>query len=211
MFDFAIVALTVSCLALIDINLHIMLDIKKIKMQPRVALQGSQIAIPSLAVATAGIATLLSFLLVFLLILLWLGLLNQTAIQLLIPLIDPPPLIWGFGLVILSSGIVLHGWSRATRQNMASSWEMSNSHRLVTSGPYAWIRHPSYLSYIMCFIGFILLIPSVVTLVLLLGIPGYYYVARTEEIQLKQHFGEEYVLYIQRTGMFLPTLRRSKS
>jgi protein-S-isoprenylcysteine O-methyltransferase Ste14 len=51
------------------------------------------------------------------------------------------------------------------------------------------------------------MIPSVVTLILLFGIPGYYYIAKIEEKHLLHHFGKEYSEYMQRTGMLLPKIR----
>ncbi|TFG28610.1 isoprenylcysteine carboxylmethyltransferase family protein, partial [Candidatus Thorarchaeota archaeon] len=75
------------------------------------------------------------------------------------------------------------------------------------SGPYSAIRHPSYTSYMLCFVALVLLIPSPVTLALLIGIPGYYLVAKTEEQLLISHFGDEYLSYINKTGMFLPRLK----
>lgn len=207
MYDLTIVGSTAFFLAFTDIILHIILDIRKMKTRQKEVTPSSQFTTPSLAIAAVGISTLLSFFLVLIIILLWFGLLNQAFIQLLIPLVDSPDLLWITGFVILSSGIVMHGWSRVVRGNFASSWEMGEHHRLVISGPYARIRHPSYLSYFMCFLGLILMIPSVVTLLLLMGFPGYYSVARVEEVQLEHHFGEEYTLYKQRTGMFLPRIR----
>jgi protein-S-isoprenylcysteine O-methyltransferase Ste14 len=207
MLDFAIVGFTILCLATLDIALHIYLDSKKIRSNRQSTVQASEFAVPSLALGAAGISTLLSFFLVLFLIMLWLGILNPDIIQILIPVIDPPYPIWMCGLVILSSGIILHGWSRLVRLNMASSWQMTRNHRLVTSGPYSRIRHPSYLSYMICFVGFVLMIPSVVTLILLFGIPGYYYIAKIEEKHLLHHFGKEYSEYMQRTGMLLPKIR----
>jgi uncharacterized membrane protein YtjA (UPF0391 family) len=79
--DFAIVGFTILCLATLDIALHIYFDSKKIRSNRQSTVQASAFAVPSLALAAAGISTLLSFFLVLFLIMLLLGLLNQNTIQ----------------------------------------------------------------------------------------------------------------------------------
>jgi protein-S-isoprenylcysteine O-methyltransferase Ste14 len=87
---------------------------------------------------------------------------------------------------------------------MASSWEMDDTHQLVTHGPYSRIRHPSYLSYILSMFGLFLMIPSICTLIILIGIPGYSWISMYEEKLLLAQFGDEYESYMQRSGRFFP-------
>jgi protein-S-isoprenylcysteine O-methyltransferase Ste14 len=158
-----------------------------------------------------ALSTLVSFVLVLLIVVA--QPLSFTDILLAIMLIigDPPVSVWlpGFGLLFL--GIVLHGWSRWVRQSMASSWEMRQDQVLVKNGPYSRVRHPSYTSYILSFLGLLLMIPSVTTALLLVGIPGYYTVAMVEERHLVQHFGKAYEEYMGETGRFFPVLRRRQA
>ncbi|HIE23589.1 MAG TPA: hypothetical protein EYP68_05105 [Candidatus Korarchaeota archaeon] len=51
----------------------------------------------------------------------------------------------GLGLMVF--GFFLFGWSVIVRGRHAVSWQMPWGHVLVTWGPYAFVRHPSYLSY----------------------------------------------------------------
>jgi protein-S-isoprenylcysteine O-methyltransferase Ste14 len=81
---------------------------------------------------------------------------------------------------------------------------MSDAHTLVTHGPYSRIRHPSYLSYMLTMLGLFLALPSIYTIVILIGIPGYYLLSICEEKLLISHFGKEYESYMRRTGRFLP-------
>ncbi len=82
-------------------------------------------------------------------------------------------------------------------------------HRLVTHGPYQWVRHPLYaigtgvfLAQSLISANWFIAVLSVLTLrLLLLRLPK-------EEAQLIERFGDEYQQYMQRTGRLLPRLRR---
>jgi protein-S-isoprenylcysteine O-methyltransferase Ste14 len=78
-------------------------------------------------------------------------------------------------------------------------------HKLVTSGPYRWIRHPLYTFGSSMFIAFGLMADN--WFIMLLGVLAFIIMAiRTpqEEANLIEKFGEEYREYMTRTGAFLP-------
>jgi protein-S-isoprenylcysteine O-methyltransferase Ste14 len=77
---------------------------------------------------------------------------------------------------------------------------------LVTNGIYRHVRHPMYLGFFTIFIGFVLLLQNLVSLIPLLAIPGQISVAIREEAYLARRYGESYVNYVQKTGQFLPKL-----
>lgn len=206
MTDFNIVGPIVVILALGDVILHLYLDFRKTPNRTEMSLQEPSTPIPPFYLALAAVSTLLAFSLVLLISLAWMLNLGEELFYLLIPLVVPPPSIWLVGLLVLTFGILLHGWSRHVRQDMAASWVMSKTHQLITSGPYSKVRHPSYMSYFLCFLGLLMILPSLTTLFLLTGIPGYYAITLTEEKYLKAHFGNEYIEYMKRTGRFLPPL-----
>jgi len=110
------------------------------------------------------------------------------------------------GLILTSLGYFLFIWSVVVRGKYATSWEMSEQQKLVTWGPYRYVRHPSYLGYFLMFVGLFLLWPSVFTFFPMLAIPGYYQITFEEERLLVLRFGEEYVNYQNRTGRFVPKL-----
>ena len=62
----------------------------------------------------------------------------------------------------------------------------------ISSGIFKLIRHPVYLSYCLYFLSFFLIFPSFFTLILLLGIIGYYETASFEEKIMTNKFGENY-------------------
>jgi protein-S-isoprenylcysteine O-methyltransferase Ste14 len=194
----------IGVLALLDIILHIYLDIKKVHTRSGVLKKDSGISIHPCALIAASISTILTFILVCMILLAWILSAPNLILSTFFPLFDSPDSIWMGGLTILAFGIILHGWSRFVRRNMASSWAMSDTHRLVTQGPYSRIRHPSYLSYMLSMFGLFLMIPSIYTLVILIGIPGYYWISMNEENLLLVQFGDEYESYMQRSGRFFP-------
>lgn len=83
--------------------------------------------------------------------------------------------------------------------------------KLVTRGPYRYVRHPQYLGYFIIFAGFFLLLLNLVALAPLLSIPGEVRMATTEEGFLTEKFGNSYADYQKVTGKFLPKIRTKKS
>jgi len=108
------------------------------------------------------------------------------------------------GLVLTSFGYFLFIWSVVVRGQYAVSWEMPDDQRLVTWGPYRYVRHPSYLGYFLMFFGLFFLWPNLFTLFPLVAIPEYFRVTFEEERLLVERFGDEYVKYQKKTGRFIP-------
>lgn len=78
-------------------------------------------------------------------------------------------------------------------------------HRLSTSGPYRWVRHPLYTVGSSFIVSFGLMADN--WFIALLGILAFVAMAaRTpkEEANLIEKFGDEYRDYMKRTGRFLP-------
>jgi protein-S-isoprenylcysteine O-methyltransferase Ste14 len=94
---------------------------------------------------------------------------------------------------------------------LAVSWkvlyEAQRSHRLATSGPYARVRHPQYIGFVLIMFGFLLQWPTLVTLAMF-PILVYMYVrlARREERDALAEFGEQYRSYMQSVPRFFPEL-----
>lgn len=110
------------------------------------------------------------------------------------------------GLSIYVIGSSLFIWSVLARGRYSVSWAMPVDHKLITSGPYRYIRHPSYTGYFCIFVGLFLTWFNLLAAIPLLGIPGYMRIARREEEMLVLRFGNTYTEYQGKTGMFLPRL-----
>lgn len=111
------------------------------------------------------------------------------------------------GLILTSAGYFVFIWSVVVRGRYAVSWEMPENQRLVTSGPYRHVRHPSYLGYFLMFFGLFFVWPNLFTLFPLVAIPGYFRVTFEEERLLARRFGDKYVKYQKKTGRFIPRFR----
>ena len=75
----------------------------------------------------------------------------------------------------------------------------------VTGGVYNFIRHPQYASFIICSFGLLLLWPRYIVLIMFITMLfAYYLLARAEERECEAKFGQPYIDYKNKTGMFLP-------
>jgi protein-S-isoprenylcysteine O-methyltransferase Ste14 len=81
---------------------------------------------------------------------------------------------------------------------------------LVTSGPYATIRHPIYTGLILAMLGSAIGV-NIFWAVMLVPVGVYFiYSARREEAIILQLFPEQYAAYMGRTGMLVPRLFRRR-
>jgi protein-S-isoprenylcysteine O-methyltransferase Ste14 len=82
---------------------------------------------------------------------------------------------------------------------------IQKEHRLVTTGIYATIRHPSYLGLLMTTAGWVLVFRSGVGLIIAaLFVPIILGRIRAEERLLASQFGAEYEAYRARSSRLLP-------
>jgi len=119
-------------------------------------------------------------------------------------------LMQALGIILTTLGYFISVWSVIARGEHATSWSMPKNHKLVTCGPYHYVRHPSYLGYFLMFLGIFFIWPCIFTLIPIIAILGYYRVAVEEEKLLIKHFGNEYVEYQKKTGRFIPKLLRKQ-
>jgi protein-S-isoprenylcysteine O-methyltransferase Ste14 len=112
------------------------------------------------------------------------------------------------GVPLALAGIGLFAWMfRHLGLNVTSTSMPRDSAKLVTSGPYRWIRHPMYSAALILVLAATLLTSNVVVLVG--GITMFVLLAarsRLEEQRLIEKFGEAYRDYQHHTGRFVPRL-----
>jgi protein-S-isoprenylcysteine O-methyltransferase Ste14 len=120
----------------------------------------------------------------------------------------PNPLwlqITGLGIVV--AALVLLLWSRAYIRGLYSGHvEVQAEHKLVQSGPYCFVRHPSYAGFLLIALGLATGYSSWigVAALLLLLLPGLIYRIRVEERLLEAKFGEEFRAYTSRSKKLIP-------
>ena len=112
--------------------------------------------------------------------------------------------------------LCLFGFSLAinARRHLGRNWGPPMSRKeqpeLVTSGPYALIRHPIYTGLILAMLGSAIGV-NVSWALMLIPVGGYFiYSARREEFLMLQLFPEQYAAYMARTGMLAPRLFRRR-
>ncbi len=108
---------------------------------------------------------------------------------------------WG-GVLVAVPGLCLSLWALWHLRGSFSI--LAEARRLVTSGPYRYIRHPLYLGEAVTMLGLCLLIGTVAALLFWAGINAFQLVrAGIEENKLAREFAE-YRAYRQKTRFILP-------
>ena len=112
------------------------------------------------------------------------------------------------GLALVAAGYAGTLWCYAI---MGSAWRIGvneqEKNQLVTSGPFARVRHPIYALQVVMLAGAVLLLPTACSLLLL----GFHLVcvwikAADEEAYLLTVHGEKYREHMARTGRLFPKL-----
>ncbi|MBI5138194.1 MAG: isoprenylcysteine carboxylmethyltransferase family protein [Candidatus Vogelbacteria bacterium] len=84
-------------------------------------------------------------------------------------------------------------------------YKAQKEHTLAKDGPYAKIRHPQYVGFIMIMFGFLLQWPTILTLLMFPALVYMYIrLARREEMEAKNEFGEAWNEYAKKTPSFIP-------
>ena len=115
------------------------------------------------------------------------------------------------GVGITCMGISLFGW---THQILGTNWTavlaLSEKQKLVTNGPYHYVRHPMYTAFFIIGFGFLLLSANWLVGILYMGTLLSMYLARVsaEEKMMISRFGDHYREYMQVTGRILPRLKK---
>ena len=86
-------------------------------------------------------------------------------------------------------------------------YEAQRNGVLAATGPYARIRHPQYVGFVLVMTGFLFQWPTLLTIIMFpVLIWMYTRLARSEEAEVRQVFGDTYDRYAQIVPAFLPKL-----
>jgi len=124
-----------------------------------------------------------------------------------------PPANGVAAAVLMAVSIGLYEWARHTiwGRRFGIAWGDRVPEAVCTEGPYRWIRHPLYVSYLIAYLAVLVALPHPVTAtVFLVNIALFAHAARDDERRLAQSaLAADYATYRERTGMFLPRFSRS--
>ncbi|MGA9851356.1 MAG: isoprenylcysteine carboxylmethyltransferase family protein [Gammaproteobacteria bacterium] len=117
------------------------------------------------------------------------------------------PLLFWIGIVMMLAGVAFRWYAifvlgKYFTRDVATRTDQ----QVVESGPYKWIRHPSYSGALITVLGLGLALTNWVALiaVLLGAFVGYGYRVHVEERALSEALGEPYRNYMRRTRRFVP-------
>ncbi len=119
-----------------------------------------------------------------------------------------PQTVWTFwvGSILTATGLVFAVWAR---MHLGANWSgtitIKKDHELITSGPYAIVRHPIYAGILLAFMG------SATACGEFRGIPAIVlvfwallYKLRREERWMREQFREAYEVYSRRVAALIP-------
>lgn len=86
-------------------------------------------------------------------------------------------------------------------------YQAQQKHVLATTGPYARVRHPQYVGFVLIMFGFLIQWPTILTVAMFpILVVMYVLLARSEEREALRVFGEDYRRYMARVPAFAPLL-----
>jgi protein-S-isoprenylcysteine O-methyltransferase Ste14 len=125
------------------------------------------------------------------------------------PSLRMPVAVRVFGVVVMWLGLATRVWAvAALGRAFRTTVEVDPDQAVVTTGPYKWIRHPSYAGLLLIVAG---LGPALgnwlsVAACLVLPLPALAFRIRVEEAELRRVLGDAYRAYQTRTARLIPGL-----
>jgi protein-S-isoprenylcysteine O-methyltransferase Ste14 len=115
---------------------------------------------------------------------------------------------WPFwlGAAITVAGLLFAVWAREhLGRNWSHSVTIKQGHELITTGPYALVRHPIYTGILIGFLGMAIAISQVRGFIaFVLVFLGFWLKLRIEEKWMRSQFGETYATYARQTAALVP-------
>ena len=111
------------------------------------------------------------------------------------------------GIVVIVIGTVLRWWAILTLgRYFTIDVAVRPMQSVVQSGPYRFMRHPSYTAILIMLLGVGMALANWASLVVMLagGLIGLLYRVRVEERALVEALGHPYMDYMRATKRFIP-------
>lgn len=113
------------------------------------------------------------------------------------------------GVVVIVLGIALRQWSvRTLGQFFTVQVQVHADQTVVDTGPYRWVRHPSYTAIITSFVGIGVALENWLSLAVLIVVPtiGLVVRIRVEERALLDALGEPYRQFSKSRARLIPNV-----
>jgi protein-S-isoprenylcysteine O-methyltransferase Ste14 len=112
---------------------------------------------------------------------------------------------WG-GAAVTALGLLFSVWGR---RHLGTNWSQAvtvkRDHELITTGPYAFVRHPIYTGLLLGILGSAIAVGEWRGLLaMVFGIAALWPKLRLEEKWLRAEFGESYEAYSRKVSALLP-------
>ena len=120
-----------------------------------------------------------------------------------------PTLVFFSGIFLMLAGVAFRWWAIAVLgKSFTFDVAIQSGQKVVESGPYRYIRHPSYTGALMTQVGIGLALGNWAGLFALMVcmVAAYTYRISVEEEALASALGEPYKRYMQRTRRLIPFL-----
>jgi protein-S-isoprenylcysteine O-methyltransferase Ste14 len=121
-----------------------------------------------------------------------------------------PAGLWSFwvGAAVMVGGLLFAIWAREhLGRNWSQAVTIKQDHELITSGPYAIVRHPIYTGMLAGLLGSAIALTEVRGFVaLVLFFVMFWLKLRKEEEWMRSQFGETYAAYAHHTAALVPYL-----
>ncbi len=133
---------------------------------------------------------------------------------LIVMILFAKPTLWSLviGFVIALLGELIRLWGVGYAGGETRTTGPVGGSKLVTNGPYAYVRNPLYLGNMLIYCGFgimsMALFPYFQIVGLIYFFLQYYLIVTLEEEYLSKTFVEEYSRYFKSVPRFIPSLKR---
>ena len=112
------------------------------------------------------------------------------------------------GAAVTVGGLLFAVWAREhLGRNWSSQVSIKQDHELITTGPYAVVRHPIYTGILAGFLGLAIALSEVRGFVVFVLFFLVFWAKLSKEEQwMRSQFGETYAKYVHRTAALVPYL-----
>lgn len=112
------------------------------------------------------------------------------------------------GFIVALTGLIVRFWAVGHAHYETRATRSVGASRLVTSGPFAFVRNPLYISNILLYTGFAVManLPWLIIATAVWFIVQYTLIVSREEEFLQKEFGAEYDEYRKNVFRFFPRL-----